>query len=318
MLETARAIEAGAAPLAELRPDLPQRLQRLVDRSLDPDPARRPAARELAEELRGAAAPASRRQRRTLSLPTRVEPGRVLAAGLAATFAGWTAAALPFYPHSWWFGLALAAAAATAARERAGLALALAVPILPLGNVSLGLALLYTVLAAAWLIASRREPRTALLFALGPLVAPAAALGLLPLAATRIRAGHRRAVLVALGVLGAALAAGIRHATLPFTGAAAPLGLGIAGARDPFDVAGSLARVAAAHPPLLVEAAALALVALALPHARARGVWGAAALGAGMIIATVLAVPAASPLPLIASAWAIAIFVARTAPDQEL
>jgi hypothetical protein len=313
MLETARAIEAGAAPLAELRPDLPKRLQRLVDRALDPDPARRPSARELGEELRGAAAPAPPARRPTLSLPGRVEPGRALAAGLAAAFAGWTAAVLPFYPHGWAVGLAVAAAAATAARERAGLALALAVPVLPLGNVSLGLALLYAVLAAAWLAASWREPRAALLFVLGPLVAPAAALGLLPLVTARVGAGLRRALVVALGVLSAVLVAGIRHVALPFTGAGAPLGLGIAGARDPLDVAGSLARAAAAHPPLLLEAGALALVAFALPHARARGVWGAAALGAAMILLTVLAVPAATPLPLIASAWAIAVFAARLA-----
>ena len=59
------------------------------------------------------------------------------------------------------------------------------------------------------------------------------------------------------------------------------------GARDPFDVAGSLARAAGAHPSLLLETCALALVALALPHARARGRWAAAGLGAGMIVLTV-------------------------------
>ena len=90
-----------------------------------------------------------------------------------------------------------------------------------------------------------------------------------------------RALGVAIGVLTAALAAGIRHAALPLVGGPAPRGLGVAGARDPFDVAGSLARAAGAHPWLLVEACALALVALALPHARARGRWAAAGLGAG-------------------------------------
>ena len=55
MLETARAIEAGARPLGELRPDLPKRLLRLVDSALSPNPARRPTARDLADALRGAA-----------------------------------------------------------------------------------------------------------------------------------------------------------------------------------------------------------------------------------------------------------------------
>src|SRR5947209_19839081 len=52
MLETARAIEAGARPLGEFRPDLPKRLLRLVDSALSTNPARRPSARELADALR--------------------------------------------------------------------------------------------------------------------------------------------------------------------------------------------------------------------------------------------------------------------------
>ena len=96
---------------------------------------------------------------------------------LAAVLAGWTAAALPFYPHAWPYGLAVLAAAATLLRERAGIALALAVPVLPLGNISLGLALLYAALAGGWLLVTWREPRAGLLFVLGPLLAPVAALG---------------------------------------------------------------------------------------------------------------------------------------------
>jgi len=88
----------------------------------------------------------------------------------------------------------------------------------------------------------------------------------------------------------------------------------VTGARDPFDVAGSLARAAGAQPSLLVEACALALVALALPHARARGRWAAAGLGAGMIVLTVAAVPSAAALPLLLAAWGIAAFTALRAP----
>ena len=323
LLETGRAIEAGAAPLGRLRPDLPKPLLRLVDRALASDPAKRPAARELADALRGAPgtrprpvprrAPASAEQPRPDARAALGNLARLGSAVPAALFAGWTAAALPFYPHAWTFGFAAMAALATLARERAGLALALAVPILPLGNVSLGLAVLYAALAGAWLLAMWREPRAGLLFVLGPLLAPAAVLGLLPLATAHVRNAARRALVTGLGVLAAALVAGIRHVALPLTGAAAPLGVGVAGARDPLDVAGSLARAASAQPSLLLEAAALALVALALPYARSRGRWGAAGLGGAMIVLTVLAVPAAAPLPLVASAWAIAAVTALPA-----
>jgi hypothetical protein len=313
MLETARAIEAGARPLTDLRPDLPKPLLRLVDSALAKNPARRPTARELADALRGAALSTSV-PRPAFSLPSRIGAGHALSAVLAALLAGWTSAALPFYPHGWPLALALVAAAATLLRERAGIALALAVPVLPLGNISLGLALLYAALATGWLLVTWREPRATLLFVVGPLIAPIAALGLLPVAATRVRAAPLRSLVVAIGVLTAALAAGIRHVALPLVGSPAPLGIGVTGARDPFDVAGSLARAAAAHPSLLLETCALALVALALPTARARGRWAAAALGAGMIVLTVAAVPGAAALPLLLSAWAIAAFTALRAP----
>jgi hypothetical protein len=309
MLETARAIEQGAESLASLRPDLPKGLLHLVDRSLSLSPARRPSAAELAHALRGAAVPRRKRSRSgTIAIPR--DATRVGAAALAGVFAGWTAASLPFYPHSWTVGLALAAAAITGFRARLGLAAALAVPVLPLGNVSLGLAVLYVLLAAGWIVLCWREPRGGLLFALGPALAPLAALGLVPLAAAGLRAGPRRAAQAAVAVLVAAVVAGVRGVGLPFTGAVPPLGLGVAGSTDPFDVAGSLARAAGAHPALLIEAAAFAVVALALPYAQARGRWGAAALGAGMLVVTLLAVPAAAAAPLVVAAWLTAAVTA--------
>jgi hypothetical protein len=313
MLDTARAIEAGAPSLATLRPDLPKRLVHLVDRSLSLAPSRRPKAAELAGSLRGAAAPERRQRARALGLSVPAEAGRAGAAGLAAAFAAWTASSFAFYPHAWTAALALAAAAATAFRPRAGLALTLAVPILPLGNVSLGLAVLYAAVALGWLVLGWREPRGALLFALGPLLAPVGALALVPLATATLRAGPRRVAQAAAAVLTAALAAGVRHAPLPLVGTQAPRGLGLAGARDPFDVAGSLARAAAAHPGLLVEAAAFAAVALALPYAHARGRWGAAAVGAAMLAVTVLAVPSAPAVPLAVASWLTAAAIALRA-----
>jgi hypothetical protein len=221
-----------------------------------------------------------------------------------------TTVELPFFPHGWPLGLALLVGAAAFFRERLGLALALAVPILPLGNVSLGLAVLYAALAAVWLALCWREARSGLLFVLGPLLAPLAALGLLPLAAAGVRAPLRRAAQVGVAVLVAVLAAGLRHVPLPVTGGGAPLGMGIAGARDPLDVAGSIARAAAGHPGLLVEAAVLAAIAVALPYARGRGRWGGAILGASMLVLTLVPVPAATALPLVAAAWITAAVVA--------
>jgi hypothetical protein len=313
MLDTARAIEAGAPSLATLRPDLPKQLIELVDRALSRNPSRRPTAAALADALRGASAHRRRKRARAFGLSVPVEAGRAGAAALAAAFVAWTAASIPFYPHGWAAGLAVLAAGVTAFRPRAGLAVALAVPVLPLGNVSLGLAILYGALALAWIVLCWREPRGGLLFALGPLLVPLSALGLVPLAAATLRAGPRRAAQAGLAVLVAAVVAGMRHATLPLVGSRPPLGLGIAGARDPLDVAGSLARAAAAHPGLLVEACVFSAVALALPFAHARGRWGAAALGGAMLVATVLAVPSAPAASLAAAAWLTAAAVALRA-----
>src|SRR5213078_2584703 len=70
MLETARAIEAGARPLGDLRPGLPKRLLRLVDRALAQEPGKRPSARELADELRSlTAADKKEPSRRPVALP---------------------------------------------------------------------------------------------------------------------------------------------------------------------------------------------------------------------------------------------------------
>ena len=151
-LETGEVIKSGAPSIGEARPDLPKRLVAAVDHALAVDPARRPPAAALSKELRAAwweRAPSRKRPK----APVRIEPRRVLAQSaapaLAALVAGWTAAALPFYPARWPLLLAAVAAALMAARARLGLAFTLAVPVFPLGNVSLGLALAYAGLAVA-------------------------------------------------------------------------------------------------------------------------------------------------------------------------
>jgi Protein kinase domain len=314
LLETAKRIESGASPLAQVRPDLPKPLCALVDRMLALDPAARPSAALLAHELRDAFAERLRRRKtRGPTIPALNVPLTLAAPAAAALFAGWTAAKLPFYPTLFAPLLALLAGALTLARPRLGLAFALAVPVLPLGNVSSGLALLYAAVACGWLALSWRAPRQGLFLALGPLLAPVLALGFLPLAAQAIRNPVRRALQVAAAVLLAAIVAGLRHVPLPFTGTAPPKGLGIAGSTEPFAVAEALVRALQAHPALLLEAAVLAAAAIAIPFARERGLWGIAALGAGLMAFALLPMPAVAAVPLILAAWATCIGLALQA-----
>jgi hypothetical protein len=303
LLETARAIGAGAPSLARERPDLPKPLLVAVDRALSLDPAKRPSAERLARVLRGAFRERERTPRaqaRALAIPFGVD--RVAAPVLAALAAGWSATVLPFYPAHWSLLLAALAAATTAWRPRMGLALALAVPLFPLGNLSLGLAVLYGGIALAWLALSWGEPRTGLLFALGPLVAPLGALGLVPLAALGVRSPLRRAAQVLAAVLVAAVAAGMRGTALPFTNARPPLGLGIAGSESPGAVGSALWQALVAHPALGLEAAALATAAALLPYARARDLWSVAFGGTALLAATVL-IPGVAVWPLVVTAW---------------
>jgi len=315
LVETAKAIERGAAPLHTQRPDLPKALLAFVDRALALDPTRRPRASELADGLRQAyVARRARKPAPTRTASTRPRPKahvfmntsvreRGASAGLAAVAAGWTASALPFFPAHFPLGLAAAAFALTFLRERLGLAATLAVPLFPLGNVSVGLAVVYAGLAVFGLALAWREPRAGLFVALGPLLAPIAALGLLPLAAQSLRSPLRRAVATGSAVLLAAIVAGIRHVALPFDGASAPLGLGLAGSESPGAVAAELWRALAAQPTLGLEALVLAGAAAAIPLVRRLGLWGVAGLGAVLLAAAVLPSASVASLPLALCVW---------------
>jgi hypothetical protein len=309
LLETAKRIETGAAPLSQVRPDLPKPLCALIDRMLAVNPAARPSAGRLASDIRDAFAERLRRRKTRTTLPP-LELGigagvvtRLAAPAAAALFAGWTAASLPFYPHLLAPLLALLAFGLTFARPRLGLAFTLAVPVLPLGNVSSGLALVYAAVACCWLLLCWRTPREGLFLALGPVFAPLLALGFLPLASQAVHSRSRRAIQVGAAVLLAAVVAGLRHAPLPFTGAAPPKGLGITGSEDPFAVALALWHFLLAHPTLLLEAAALAAAAVVLPIARERGLWAIAGLGAGLMVVTLLPAPTVAAAPLVVAAW---------------
>ena len=309
LLETARAIEEGAPRLETLRPDLPKPILAAVDRALDLDPAHRPSAAALAAALRlGGRKRRGRKGRgQTLAVPATLP--RLLPALLAALVAGWTAWVLPFFPAGWSLGLGALAAAATLLDARLGLAFALAVPVLPLGNVALGVAVLYGCVATALLAVMWREPERGLLFSLGGLLAPISALGLFPLAALSVRSPGRRAIQAAAAVLGAGIVAGIRGVPLPFD-AGAPPGLGIAASGDPFAVVSALWSALIAHPALGVEALILAAVAAFLPLARKRGLWGIAALGAAFVVGALLLAPGVAVAPLVVAVWATCLAVA--------
>ena len=134
-----RAIEAARARSRSFDP-ICRRPSCAVDGALAKNPAGRPTARELADALRGAATTAFRA--RISSFRRGSSPARRLRRFSRLSSPAGPPPPLPFYPHSWPVLLALVALATTLLRERAGIALALAVPVFPLGNISLGLALL--------------------------------------------------------------------------------------------------------------------------------------------------------------------------------
>jgi hypothetical protein len=315
MAETSRKIQHGADPLARLRPDLPEHVLETVGSALVVNPQRRPSAGRLAEELRSL--PKRRRSKQGGSKPSSPPPSfrtlaseRLVPGVLTGVASGWVAAALPFYPAGWPAGIAAVGAALGFAAPRLGLLYALAVAFFPLANISLGLSIVYAAIAAAWLALSWRDARAGLLLAAGPLLAPIAALALLPLAAQFARGRARRAAQAGCAVLLAALIAGLRHASVPFDGSAPPLGLGIAGSGRPSAVAHALWAQLAAHPVLVGEAVVLAAAAALLPQARRRGPWPAAIFGAALLAGTALLAPGAAVLPLIAAAWLTATALA--------
>jgi hypothetical protein len=319
MTETSRSIQRGARPLEQLRPDLPSHVLETVASALLVNPQRRPAAEKLARELREL--PKRRRKRGsrpTAPARTRVRfalGDRLLPGGLAGIASGWVAEQLPFYPSGWPLGLAAAGAALGFVAPRLGMLFALAVAFFPLANISLGLGVVYAVLAAGWTALTWRDPRAGLLLAAGPLLAPLAGLALLPLAAQVARGRARRAAQVAAAVLLAAVVAGLRRVPLPLDGSTPPLGLGVTGSSRPTAVAHALWGQLAAHPVVAAEALILAAAAAVLPHARGRGPWTAALFAGALLAATALAAPSAALLPLIACAWATAgilAFLPRT------
>jgi hypothetical protein len=311
--EVARAIEAGAPPLASERRGLPRRLVAAVDTALALDPAARPTAPDLAAELRNALRTAHARPKRNertkqqeekAVAPAQRHARRLVPAGLAVVTALLGATMLPFWPPVLVGAIVAAAAAAAWVDPRLGLAVALAAPVFPIGNVAASAAILYGAFAIAWIVLNWRDGRHGLLFVTGPLLAAVGLLPVVPLVLQRAQGTARRAAHGALAVLSAALVAGLAGESLPVTGSAAG-SLQI----DPLTpVLGTTTEVwawLAGHPVTFAAAALVAAASALLPLAR-RSTFGVAAIGFVLVCTSVLAGASVASTIVGASVWAIA------------
>jgi hypothetical protein len=316
--QVASTIAGGAPPLSARRPELPRRLLAAVDSALAVEPGRRPPAARLAAELREAyvAAPSSRRReprhkapRRSRSdarprqaLPVTPLVRRLPSAGLAAVATIVGGSVLPFWPPVLLALLALAAGLTTLRLPRLGLALALAAPLFPLGNVAQGAAVVYGVLAVAWLAVAWRDPRTGLAFCAGPLLAALGLLALLPLAVQPVASAWRRCLNAGVGVLAAAAVAGLGGRPLPLADVVVS-DLGVAGTERPTDVLNAIGTVLGNDPAIATTALALGIVALVLPRAVSRGPWGIAGLGALQLALVLVWAPSIPAAGFVLGTW---------------
>jgi hypothetical protein len=299
LLDTARRIEEGAPSLATERPDLDPAIVECVDRALARDPRKRPPARVLAARLRNV----NPRPRRAGPKPPRIafQPTtaarRLVPAAAAVLFATWSAAALPFYPTGWAPALGAIAGVLALVQQRVALAFCLAVPVLPLGNYALALALVYAAAALVWLILSWRHPGEGLFMTTGPLLASVGLVAALPVAGLVVTNTVRRGVQVAMAVL----------VTAAVAGASGLDRLGIAASDRPGEAASAVVR--AIERVTIVQAIVLGLVAAALPFARARGPWAAAALAAFFLAGQLLAAPSLAAIPVVGVGWLICLAI---------
>jgi hypothetical protein len=302
-VETARRIDAGAPPLETMRPDLPRALIDAVDRSLALDPSRRPSALELSQRLRDALAPQRQpRGPRALARLPAPPAKRVAAGAAAAVFVRATTALLPFYPTGWGWGLAALAGALAALKPRLGLAFALGVAVLPLGNVSLGLAVAYSLAAVAWVVATWRRPEEGLFATVGGILAPIGALALLPLALLPVRCARWRGIHAGLAVLVGGVVAGLAGLSLPLSSREAPP-LGLAASEDAGAIVTAFLRGLVARPELPLAALTIGLLAAFAPLAAGRGPWPLAGLGALSLAVLLLPIGAVQALPVVAGIW---------------
>ena len=274
--------------------------------ALVPDERPEPAA--LAWTLRSSLVRSPRRRGQRVRVARGVLAGRLVHAGSSATFVAAALTFFPFFPPSFTLPMAAAVGGVAFARPRLGLFLALTIPVFPLGDVSSGLAWAYGVGALAYFAVMAREPSGGLVAVAGPLLAAAGALALAPLLALPLRGALRRGLVAGLAVLAAVLYTSLYGLPLPFTGAAAPLGLGIPDSESPTAVAAALAGFLAAHPAIIAAACTLAVAAVLAPAAIRASAWplafGCAAVLALLILGPTLAFDASvTTMPTIAYTW---------------
>jgi hypothetical protein len=276
-------------------------------------PGQRPGAKKAAVVLRAAWATRDERRRGATSRTTLRE--RTPHAALAAVFVAGSTILLPFFPTGWPYLLAALAGFAALLSPRAGLAAALAAPVLPLGNVSLGLALLYLPLALGWLALFARDARSGLVFLAGPLLAPLHALALVPVLALRARGVLRRAFLAVASVLTAIAVAMITRSPFPLAGEPPLPGVGLVGGDSPGSAATEAARALTERPGPALAALALAVAAATGPCARRRGLWAVACWASALLAALVLAplaagTSASQAIPVTLAVWTAAAVLA--------
>ena len=291
---TTERILAGPGSLADERPELAPALIDVVDSALCLDAAERPSASALAERLREIAQ-ARRRNRRGPRTRTRLDWRETAGRGLHALLSGSFAAAMlllfSFLPQAFTLPVALLVAAVSFVRPRLGLALALAAPILPLGDVSIGLAIAYAGAAACWFHLHWRQPRAGMVFVVGPALAAVGLLGLVAFGSARIIGALQRALTVGAAVAASVGLASLHGKALPFIeDARVVTGLGITGSESPAAVTVALARYAWSQPALLVVTTALVLVAVLAPLARKATLWQLSLASAG-VVASALLIP---------------------------
>jgi hypothetical protein len=320
--EVARAINAGAPPLATVRRGLPRRLLASVDGALALDPSARPRASALAADLRSAvrASPSreqpARRARRIdeasgkAPAQARLLLGRAAPAALASVAAAVGVTLIPFWPSLLVAAIVLSAGVAAWLNPRVGLGIALAAPIFPFGNYAASAALLYGAFAFVWLALCWRDARWGLLYLCGPLLSPLGLLALVPLAVQPARGPVRRGAQAVLAVLAAALVAGVSGGDAPLAGE--PFGsLG-----TPLDPAGevglALWRSLTLHPVLLAGAAAAAVAAILLPWARRRSRYGLAVVGTALLAGTIATGAGITAALVTALVWGIVAAIAAT------
>ena len=294
--EVARAIQAGAPPLASERRGLPRRLVTAVDTALAIDPRKRPSASDLAAELRNAGRKPQARATRieptvapeeSLS-PARRHARRVLPVAFGVVTAALGATLLPFWPPELVALLIVATGVACWLDPRLGLALALATPIFPLGNVAAAAATLYGVFAVGWLALNWRDARHGLWFMTGPLLAGLGLLPLVPIVLIPVRSTARRAAHGILAVLATVLLAAVAGDPLPIGGGIAST-LGLSPPASSVSAAAAVWTWLAGAPLVIAGALIVGSAAALLPWARRRSRVGVAMVGFVVTAGSVLA-----------------------------